>query len=64
MSFALNLINSNPQVANSPYAQNAIKAIRNNDAQLGIQLANNFLNSVGMTREQGMASAMSHFRMR
>lgn len=54
---ATQMIRSNPQVNQSPFAQAGINAILNNDAQAGEQLANNILHSMGMTKEQALEIA-------
>ena len=54
---ATQMIRNNPQVNQSPFAQAGINAILNNDAQAGKQLANNILQSLGMTKEQALEIA-------
>lgn len=51
---ASQMIQNNPNVQQSPFAQAGINAILNNDAKAGEQLANNILQTVGMTREQAL----------
>ena len=48
------MVRNNPNIQNTPIAKAGIDAILNNNAQAGIQLANNILNSMGMTREQAL----------
>lgn len=48
---------NNPNVQQVPWAQVGINAILNNDAKAGEQLANNLLQSMGMTRDQAMEMA-------
>lgn len=48
---------NNPNVQQVPWAQAGINAILNNDAKAGEQLANNLLQSMGMTRDQAMEMA-------
>lgn len=48
---------NNPNVQQVPWAQAGINAILNNDAKAGEHLANNLLQSMGMTREQAMEMA-------
>ena len=57
MNLATQMIRNNPQVNQSPFAQAGINAILNNDAQAGEQLANNVLQSLGMTKEQALEIA-------
>lgn len=48
---------NNPNVQQVPWAQAGINAILNNDAKAGEQLANNLLQSMGMTKDQAMEMA-------
>lgn len=57
MNLATQMIQNNPQINQSPFAQAGINAILNNDAQAGEQLANNILQSLGMTKEQALEIA-------
>ncbi len=52
--FAMNIIKQNPQVRNNPMAQNYINAIESGDEAKGQEIANNILNSYGLTKEQAM----------
>ena len=54
---AAQMIRNNPNIQQSPFAQAGMNAILNNDAKAGEQLANNILESVGMTKEQAMELA-------
>lgn len=54
---AAQMIQNNPNVQNTPWAQEGINAILNNDSKTGEKLANNILNSMGMTKEQAMQIA-------
>lgn len=51
---AAQMIRNNPNIQQSPFAQAGMNAILNNDAKAGEQLANNILQSVGMTKEQAL----------
>lgn len=51
---ASQMIRNNPNIQQSPFAQAGINAILNNDAKAGEQLANNILQTVGMTKEQAL----------
>lgn len=48
------MVRNNPNIQSTPIAKAGIDAILNNNAQVGIQLANNILHSMGMTREQAL----------
>lgn len=51
---AQQLTQRNPNIANNPNAQNMLNVLMSGDRQAGEQLANNLLNSTGMTKEQAM----------
>lgn len=57
MDIASQMIRNNPNIQQSPFAQAGVNAILNNDVKAGEQLANNILQSVGMTKEQAMQLA-------
>lgn len=54
---ASQMIRNNPNIQQTPIAQAGINAILNNDAKAGTELANNILNSMGMTKEEALAKA-------
>lgn len=54
---AAQMIRNNPNIQQTPLAQAGINAILNNDAKAGEQLANNILNSMGMTKEEALKIA-------
>lgn len=58
--FAATMIKNNPNLPNTPWTQAGVNAILNNDAKAGEQLANNILNSMGMTKEQALDLARRH----
>lgn len=60
--FAMNVLKNNPGIRNQPNAADMIQAIQNNDSARGEQLANNILNSMGMTKEQALQMAAKRFR--
>ena len=51
------MIRNNPNLPNTPWAQAGVNAILNGDAKAGEQLANNILNSMGMTKEEALQIA-------
>lgn len=57
IDMANQIARNNPNVQQVPWAQAGINAILNNDAKAGEQLANNLLQSMGMTRDQAMEMA-------
>ena len=54
---AAQMIRNNPNIQRTPLAQAGINAILSNDAKAGEQLANNILNSMGMTKEEALKIA-------
>lgn len=51
---ASRMIQNNPNIQSTPWAPSAINAILNGDAKTGEQIANNLLQSMGMTKEQAL----------
>lgn len=43
--FAMRMLQSNPQIANNPNAQQMVNAIRNHDSAAGQQIASNLCNN-------------------
>lgn len=60
----INAAMNNPNVKQSPFAQEGLGAIFNNDNKKGEELANNILQSYGMTREEGIQRAKEFFNLR
>lgn len=58
---AMNLINQNPNVAANPQAKELIDIINSGDSARGEQMANNILNSYGISKEQGLTDAKKFF---
>lgn len=63
MQFALGLIEKNPNVANNPMAKEMVSVIRNNDSQKGEQIANNLLQTYGVSRDDAIAQAKKMFNL-
>lgn len=61
VGFALNLIESNPQIANSPNGQELINVIRSNDSKRGEEIARNICASRGVSIEQAQQEARRFF---
>ena len=60
---AMNLISQNPNIANTPNAQEFIKVIQNGDSERGQQIADNLCQSYGMTRDEAFKNAKSFFHL-
>lgn len=64
LNFAQRLVQSNQNnLPNTPWRDSAINAIMSGDAQAGQQIANNIMQSMGMTKEQMMEQAKKQFNL-
>lgn len=63
MQTLIGAVMNNPQVKNSPLAQEGLNAIFSNDNKKGEELANNILTSYGLTKEQGIEKARNFFHL-
>ena len=64
LNFAQRLVQSNQNnLPNAPWRDAAINAIMSGDAQAGQQIANNIMQSMGMTKEQMMEQAKKQFNL-
>lgn len=59
--FALQMMESNPNFARNPYAQQLVEIIRNGDQKRGEELANNILNTYGVSKEDAISKAKQFF---
>ena len=62
LGYAMKMIQNNPNIANNPQAQPMIDAIQRGDEQAGVELANNILQTYGLSKEQGLSIAMQKLR--
>ena len=64
LNFAQRLVQTNQNnLPNAPWRDAAINAIMSGDAQAGQQIANNIMQSMGMTKEQMMEQAKRQFNL-
>ena len=64
LNFAQRLVQANQNnLPNTPWRDAAINAIMSGDAQAGQQIANNIMQSMGMTKEQMMEQAKKQFNL-
>lgn len=64
LNFAQKLVQTNQNnLPNAPWRDAAINAIMSGDAQAGQQIANNIMQSMGMTKEQMMEQARKQFNL-
>ena len=62
LNFAQGLVRANQNnMPNAPWRDAAINAIMSGDAQAGQQIANNIIQSMGMTKEQVIEQAKKQF---
>lgn len=62
LNFAQGLVRANQNnMPDAPWKDAAINAIMSGDAQAGQQIANNIMQSMGMTKEQVMEQAKKQF---
>lgn len=52
--FAIKMIQSNPAVASTPLGQQALQIFQSGDSTKGAEMANNIMNSYGLSKEQAM----------
>ena len=64
LNFAQQLVKTNQDnIPNAPWKEAAINAILSGDAQAGQQMAQNLMQSMGMTKEQMMEQARKQFNL-
>ena len=64
LNFAQRLVQTNQNnLPNAPWRDAAINAIMSGDAQAGQQIANNIMQSMGMTKEQMMEQARKQLNL-
>lgn len=56
-------IKANPNIAGNPQALAYIEVLESGDSKRGQELANNLLETYGMTREDALAQAKQFFRL-
>lgn len=61
--FAMRMINSNPNIANNPQAQEYLKLIQSGDNVRGQQVAENLCKTYGINPEEAVAKAKQFFRI-
>lgn len=59
--WALSLIERNPNISNNPNTQAMIDVLKSGDNARGEQMANNLLQSMGMSREDALSQARGFF---
>lgn len=59
----VNMIKANPAIADNPQAQSYLDVLESGDSKRGEEIANNLLNSYGMTKEEALKQAKAFFRI-
>lgn len=62
--FAANIVQNNPEMANSPIGKNFMEALKNRDSKKGEELANNILKTQGLDRDSAMNDIRKNIRNR
>ena len=63
MQFAMNMLQSNPQIRNNPQAQGLMQIIQSGDAAKGQQMAENICKTYGVTPDQALQEARKFFHI-
>lgn len=64
MQFAAQILQSNQKMQESPIGQQFTQILRTGDEQAGIALANNLLQSYGLSREEAVKQATEGLRQK
>lgn len=64
VDLCLKVMQSNPQIANTPRGQEFVKILQSGDTNAGIQMANEILQSLGTTREGFFSSLQNQLSRR
>lgn len=62
-SFAMMMIQRNPNIANNPRAQEMISVIQNGDSARGQEIAKNLCNTYGVSEQDAINQAKQFFRI-
>lgn len=63
MQSMINMIRANPAIADNPQMQAYIDVLESGDSKRGQELANNLLETYGMTKEDALAQAKAFFHI-
>lgn len=63
MNFALNLLRSNPNVANNPQSMEYVNILQSGDVLRGQQVATNLCNTYGISKEEAVNNAKRFFNI-
>ena len=60
---AMNFLQQNPQISNSPQGREFLRILQTGDAAAGEQMASNILSAYGLSKEQGVQQAKTFFNL-
>ena len=63
INFAMQMIQSNPNIANNPQAQHMIEVIQSGNAEEGQKIANNLLQTYGVSKDDALKQAKGFFNL-
>lgn len=63
MQSMLKMLTANPAIADNPQARSFIDVLQSGDSARGEELANNLLETYGMTKEDALARARKFFHI-
>lgn len=63
INFAMQMIQNNPNIANNPQAKHMIEVIQSGNAEEGQKIANNLLQSYGVSKDDALQQAKSFFHL-
>lgn len=61
--WAFNMLEKNPNIANAPMAKEMIEVLKSGDNSRGEQMANNILQTYGITKDDAISQAKKFFGM-
>lgn len=59
MQLAMMKVQNTPELANSPMGQSFLQIMQSGNQQAGIEMANNIINTLGISRDQAIQQAMN-----
>lgn len=63
MQSMLKMLTANPAIADNPQARSFIDVLQSGDSKRGEEIANNLLETYGMTKDQALAQAKQFFHI-
>ena len=61
--FAMNIIGNNPKIKNSPQGKELMNILQTNDSARGQKMAENLLNTYGVSKEEAISQARQFFHI-